>query len=43
MLRPPKEVGREALVQDQSGRGPPTRSERDWNIRVSKELVASLI
>ena len=26
MPKPPKEVGREALSQDQSGRGPPARS-----------------
>ena len=43
MLRPPKEVGREALVQDQSGRGSSTRSESDSSIRVSKKSMASLI
>ena len=43
MLRPPKEDGREALSQAQSGSGPPARSERVSRIIQSNEFSAFIM
>ena len=43
MFKPPKEVGRDAFIHDQSDTGPPTRSERESLIRLSKAMIESWI
>ena len=37
MFSPPREDGREAFSHDQSGNGPPARSERASRITLSKD------
>ena len=39
-LSPPRELGREVFLHDQSDRGPPARSDKDSLIKTSKALVA---
>ena len=43
MLRPPRELDREAFVQAQSGRGPPASSDRASRMVRSKTLIAPLM